>query len=69
MGRGYVKLNRPHEAIDFLRRAVKLLPQQVEARYWRGKTPIQIGQTKEGRRSWHELNRSMRSNGSKPLKS
>jgi hypothetical protein len=30
--------------------AVKLLPQQVEASYWLGKTLIQIGQTKEGRK-------------------
>src|SRR2546422_11576821 len=50
MGRAYVEIGQPRQAVEYFRRAARLLPDRVEPHHWLGRTLIQIGRVEEGKR-------------------
>ena len=57
LGKAYVQLKRPAEAVQQFRRAVELLPGKVEPYNWLGRTLIGMGQAQEGRKALEEVKR------------
>src|SRR2546427_5231136 len=50
MGRAYGGIGQPRQAVDYFRRAARLLPDRVEPHHWLGRTLIQIGRVEEGKK-------------------